>query len=86
MINEIENLNEGTRIILQISKSFPREPNIYTTFLYHIASNLLSNAIKYSDPDKMVSLKLNYEEENLIVYGKDFGTGTSKKNHKKYSN
>jgi signal transduction histidine kinase len=75
IINEIENLNEGRKIVLQISKSFPRGIDIDTTLLYHIISNLLSNAIKYSNPESLVYLNLVYESETLIIYVKDFGIG-----------
>ncbi|MDR1401700.1 MAG: HAMP domain-containing histidine kinase [Puniceicoccales bacterium] len=78
IVNEIENLNEGRRIILQSSKIFPRELDIDTTLLYHIVSNLLSNAIKYSDSGKMVYLKLTYDQEFLTIWVKDFGIGIPK--------
>jgi signal transduction histidine kinase len=73
--NEIENLNDGRKIVFKISKSFPRELDIDTTLLYHIVSNLLSNAIKYSDPKKMVYLMLSYEQQSLVIRVKDFGVG-----------
>jgi signal transduction histidine kinase len=75
IINEIENLNEGRKIVLQISKSFPRSIDIDTTLLYHIVSNLLNNAIKYSDPMTLVYLNLVFDKETLTIYVKDFGIG-----------
>jgi signal transduction histidine kinase len=75
IVNEIENLNDGRKIILQSSKIFPRELDIDTTLLYHIVSNLLSNAIKYSASDKEVYLKLTYDKEFLTIWVKDFGIG-----------
>jgi signal transduction histidine kinase len=75
IINEIENLNEGRKIVLQISKSFPRGIDIDTTLLYHIVSNLLNNAIKYSNPEALIYLDLVYEAETLTIYVKDFGIG-----------
>jgi signal transduction histidine kinase len=75
IINEIESLNEGRKIVLQISKSFPRSVDIDTTLLYHIVSNLLNNAIKYSDPMTLVYLNLAFDEETLTIYVKDSGIG-----------
>ncbi|MDR1233276.1 MAG: HAMP domain-containing histidine kinase [Puniceicoccales bacterium] len=75
IINEIENLNEGRKIVLQISKSFPRNIDIDTTLLYHIISNLLNNAIKYSDPMTLVYLNLVYDGETLTIYVRDSGIG-----------
>jgi signal transduction histidine kinase len=75
IINEIENLNEGRKIVLQISKAFPRSIDIDTTLLYHIVSNLLNNAIKYSDPMTLVYLNLVYNEKTLTIYVKDSGIG-----------
>jgi signal transduction histidine kinase len=79
IINEIENLNEGRKIVLQISKSFPRSIDIDTTLLYHIVSNLLNNAIKYSDPETLVYLNLVFDEETLTIYVKDSGIGIPSK-------
>jgi signal transduction histidine kinase len=79
IINEIENLNEGRKIVLQISKSFPRSIDIDTTLLYHIVSNLLSNAIKYSDPMTLVYLTLVFDKETLSIYVKDSGIGIPRK-------
>jgi signal transduction histidine kinase len=73
--SEIENLNDGRKIILQVSKSLPRELDIDTTLLYHIVSNLLSNAVKYSGNSKMVNLMLSYEDQSLIIHVQDFGIG-----------
>ncbi|MDR1457638.1 MAG: HAMP domain-containing histidine kinase [Puniceicoccales bacterium] len=79
IINEIENLNKGRKIVLQISKSFPRTIDIDTTLLYHIVSNLLNNAIKYSDPLTLVYLNLVFDEETLTIYVKDSGIGIPSK-------
>ncbi|MDR1433073.1 MAG: HAMP domain-containing histidine kinase [Puniceicoccales bacterium] len=75
IINEIENLNDGRRITLQVSKSFPLELKMDTTLIYHIVSNLLSNAIKYSDRSKAVHLKLSYGKKSLTICVQDFGIG-----------
>lgn len=75
IVNEAESLNDGRKIVLQVSKSFPYTLNMDTTLLYHIVSNLLSNAVKYSEPDKLVHIKLVYESEVLTIYVKDSGIG-----------
>jgi signal transduction histidine kinase len=82
IIDEFESLNEGRKIILQVSKSFPRGLDIDTTLLYHIVSNLLSNAIKYSKPETLVYLNLGYKPETLAIHVKDFGIGIPRKEWK----
>jgi signal transduction histidine kinase len=78
IVNEVENLNEGRKIVLQVSKSFPYSLNMDTTLLYHIISNLLTNAVKYSNSNELVYIKLAYDADILTIYVKDSGIGIPK--------
>jgi signal transduction histidine kinase len=73
--NEMEELNDGRRVVMLVSKNFPGELTIDTTLLYHIVSNLLSNAMKYSATDTLVYLGLDYKRGLLTIRVKDFGIG-----------
>jgi signal transduction histidine kinase len=73
--SEMEDLNEGRKIIFLPSKAMPGQLCVDGTLVHHILSNLLSNALRYSDGKREVILEIDYESDALIISVKDFGIG-----------
>ncbi len=66
------------RIIIETTPNVPRLVFVDASLIEHIISNLLSNALKYSDDDKKVVLKIDYQHDNLTFYVSDHGIGIPK--------
>lgn len=75
MIVDAEELYDGRKILLKISRGFPRELPVDTTLIYHIVSNLINNAIKYSPAEELVEVDLKYYDSRLDIFVKDKGIG-----------
>lgn len=75
MIVDAEELHDGRKILLKISRGFPRSLAVDTTLIYHIVSNLVSNAIKYSPATSLVEVDLKYHDDQLDILVKDKGIG-----------
>lgn len=75
MIVDAEELHDGRKILLKISRGFPRSLAVDTTLIYHIVSNLVSNAIKYSPAASLVEVDLKYHDDQLDILVKDKGIG-----------
>jgi signal transduction histidine kinase len=73
IISDLERLNGGRKVVMQVSKNFRRKLYIDETLFSHIVSNLLSNAIKYSA--ETVHLSLASDGEELTITVEDSGIG-----------
>jgi signal transduction histidine kinase len=76
VISDLERLNSGREIVMQIGENLRRRLNVDETLLRHIVSNLLSNAIKYSTATVYLSLASDNKELSVTVEDSGIGIPT----------
>ena len=78
IISEMIDLNGERKIVIKLSKNFPKILSFDPVLLHHVISNLLSNAIKYSQKDSLVEIFLSHDGSVLEIKVRDHGVGIPK--------
>ncbi len=60
---------------IEYSDDVPEKLMLDFSLTKNILNNLISNALKYSDPESVVTLKFNYDKQQLLITVKDNGMG-----------